>query len=158
MHRKMILALVLISMMALGGVAGCRGEEEAPVRDEPATFIALLDVNRDEEVVIDLGLHSGSGPLPADDTFGGRWELREADGALRAAADVHELDSVPGGSEKVVFTWRGKLAPGAYELSWGAPDYGGTVVAFEVVAEEDGSLALGPHQEVSNTTAFPPKR
>ena len=48
------------------------------------------------------------------------------------------------GSGKTAFPaeWKGKLSPGAYTLTWGAPAYGSTVVSFTVV-ERDGALSIG---------------
>lgn len=157
MRRRLIL-IFLLSVGLLLVLAGCEQEqaESIVVRDELVTFTTHLDVNDDEEVVVDLGVHSGSGPLAADETFGGRWELKSAAGQPRAAADVHEIDSVPGGTEKVIFTWSGELAPGKYEMTWGAPAYGGTMVEFEVVETADGEIRLGDHQDIHNTTAYPP--
>jgi hypothetical protein len=38
-------------------------------------------------------------------------------------------------------SWRGEIAPGSYELIWGAPGYGYTEMTFDVV-ERDGRLDL----------------
>lgn len=159
MRRRLIL-IFLLSVGLLLVPAGCEEEqaESTVVGDELVTFTAHLAVNDDEEVVVDLGLHSGSGPLAADETFNGRWELKSAEGEPRAAADVHEIDRVPGGTEEVIFSWRGKLTPGEYEMTWGAPAYGSTLVEFEVVETADGELRLGDHQDIYNTTAYPPAK
>lgn len=156
MHKRLGIT-VLMSLLFMGLLASCREEEALPVLARQVTFIAGLTVNEDQEVVIDLGIHNGSQPLPADETFNGRWEITDAEGAPRAAADVHELDSVPGGAEQVIFTWSGRLEPGTHELVWGAPGYGGTIVEFEVIEGEEGRLGVG-NQEIFHSTTYPPER
>jgi len=156
MHKRLGMAL-LMSLLFMGFVASCKEEEAPAVRARQVTFIAGLTVSEDQEVIIDLGIDNGSQPLPADETFNGRWEVTNAEGEPRAAADVHELDSVPGGAEQVIFTWSGRLEPGTHELVWGAPGYGGTIVEFEVIEEEEGRLRLG-EQAIFHSTAYPPKR
>lgn len=156
MYKRLALTL-LMGLLFMGLLANCREGKAPPVRTAQVTFNAEITVNEDQEVVIDLGLHNGGEPLPADETFNGRWEITDAEGEPRAAADVHELDSVPGGEEQVIFTWSGRLEPGAHELVWGAPGYGGTIIEFEVVEEEEGRLRLG-QQAIFHSTAYPPER
>ena len=147
----------LITLSLLVGLASCaQGNqvEDVPVRDKLVTFIAFINVTADEQVALDLGVSNTGNAVPADEAFNGVWRLEDKDGNLRAAGVVHTLPYLPGSQEEMLIRWTGALAPGSYQLTWGAPGYGTTVVGFDV-KEVDGHLQIGD-QEIFNTTSDPP--
>jgi hypothetical protein len=126
----------------------------ATIRDQLVTFIAFVNVSASEQVVLDLGVYNGGNDVPANEAFNGVWRLEHKEGTVRAAGIVHTLPRLPGGQEEMLIQWTGALAPGSYQLTWGAPGYGTTVVGFDV-KEVDGHLQIGD-QEISNATSDPP--
>lgn len=71
------------------------------------------------------------------------WGVSLTDDALRASGTaVLPPVSPSAGESQTVIGWNGPLDAGEYELSWGAPDLGSTVVEFEIVARDD-NLYLG---------------
>ena len=73
---------------------------------------------------------------------------------------MRKNEPVPGFSrlagEEILVTWEGVLDPGEYELTWGAPMYGGLVRRFEVVSASGGTRP-GDYQEEFHTTEYPPE-
>jgi hypothetical protein len=138
---------------------GCNLSRElqpAPA-DRLVTFYTILE-SRDEQVIISLGINnSGTRPLPADDSFGGTWELAGPSGAKRAGGWIGSLAALPGdGEEKILGQWSGELEPGTYILTWGAPTYGSTADRFEVQVEA-GQVRIGQH-ESHMSPQYPPDR
>jgi hypothetical protein len=150
---KIVLWMLLLALvMVLGACRSQSPTEEVPVRQLLLNFFAIVKAAPEEMVQMEIGV-SGVTELPDDPAFAGLWELRDAAGNRRAAGEIAELPRLAG--EQVLVTWQGQLDPGRYELTWGAPEYGGLVKVFEIV-EVDGHLQLGNHQDEYITTAYPP--
>ena len=146
----------LFVALLLVGVAACTSPADSPpIRDELITFIGLLDVTGNGQTTIDIGVHNGGNPLPADENFAGRWEVRDAQGELRAKGEVPQMPPLAGGNDTVFGIWSGSLEPGWYEFTWGAPNYGSVLISFELVEQGD-RLQIG-EQSLYNTTAYPPE-
>jgi len=143
---------LLASALFLGACRSQPPTADVPVRQLLLNFFAIVKATPEEEVQMEIGV-SGVNEVPADPAFAALWELRDEDGNLRAAGETPELPRVVG--EQVLVTWQGQLTPGRYELTWGAPQYGGLVKVFEVV-EVDGRLQLGNYQDEYITTVYPP--
>lgn len=147
--------LFLLLLAALGLLVACTETAATPaVGDKLVTFVARPIV-ADGETLIELGVHNGGNPLPADEAFNGRWELVGPTGDTpRAGGEFAELPTLPGGRETVLLRADAPLEPGAYRLTWGAPDYGAAVVEFNVVDTPQG-LQI-EYERVYETTDYPP--
>jgi hypothetical protein len=132
------------------GLLGCA--PRTPGEDSPElTFQAPLQMNPDEEIEFQLGIHNdGPDSFPGDTHFNGVMELRESSGKLRARMDLYELETLGPNQEISPVKWHGHLTPGIYNLTWGAPDYGCLAVDF-MVDYWDGCLTI-THQ---TTTEYP---
>lgn len=146
--------IALSLLVALASCAQGNQVEDVPIRDKLVTFIAFINVTADEQVALDLGVSDAGNAVPADEAFNGVWRLEHKDGNLRAAGVVHSLPRLSGSREEMLIRWTGALAPGSYQLTWGAPGSGTTVVGFDV-KEVDGHLQIGD-QEIFSTTSDPP--
>lgn len=148
--RYQILPVLSVLVLSLVFLSGCGNK--VPVRELKLNFLALASMNESEEVRLEMGI-SAVGEVEADPAFSGVWELRNDSGDLRASGQVAELSQQVG--EEILVVWEGVLDPGHYELTWGAPMYGGVIRRFEVVSE-GGDIRLGDYQEEFHTTEFPP--
>jgi hypothetical protein len=121
-------------------------------------FEAQVQVNSGQEFHASLGIeNTGQVAFAGDDAFDGEMELRYADGEqsgeLRARAEILALSRIEPGDTAWPVTWRGRLDPGAYTLTWGADRYGETRIQFQIV-ERDGRLYLGSwHQALAERQA-----
>lgn len=149
--RRLRYSLVLF-VIWLSGCAAIGPTPTLPTRGDLLSFTAEVDTAVDEEVVIKLGVHNEGNPVPKDEAFEGRWQLVGPDGQLRAAGRMFELSALPSG-EKSLLRWKGVLDLGNYVLTWGAPDYGATVLWF-AVKERDGALSIGD-QRIHDMTTYP---
>lgn len=114
------------------GLLGCTPRTPGGVFPE-LTFQAPLQMNPDEEIEFQLGIHNaGQDSFPGDTHFNGVMELRESSGKLRARMDLYELETLEPNQEVSPVNWHGHLSPGIYNLTWGAPDYGCLAVDFMV--------------------------
>ena len=140
---KTIKAILLsvLALIALVAVAGCA---RAPEPMPKLTFEVQLHVDAEGQTVVELGLHNtGEGDFAGDEDFCGVMEIRHEEGTPRARMDVLHLNQQLAPGEAVEFErCMLKLAPGAYNLVWGAPAYGSTVVDFSIV-ERHGKLTIG---------------
>ena len=130
--------------------AGC-GAPQPEVAAPTLGFEAHMEVNSDQELRVSLGIeNAGSSTFAGDERLDGEMELRRASGeqagALRARAEVKAVSSLEPGETAWPMSWRGRLEPGAYTLTWGAERYGATRIQFEIV-DRGGRLALGAWQQ-----------
>jgi hypothetical protein len=153
MKRKINVAFLLLLLLALAACQTAAPAPEATVRDLLLSFFAIVKEAPENEMQFEIGVN-GLTAVPADESFSGIWELRNAAGELRSAGEIFNLPAFSG--ENVLATWQGELEPGWYELTWGAPAYGGVVKLFEVV-EENGRFSLGMRQYEFITTNYPPE-
>ncbi|HSJ56352.1 MAG TPA: hypothetical protein VLC95_04175 [Anaerolineae bacterium] len=144
MHRKNA-AILLFALLLLTACDPLDpGPTPTPAPPQVGFSVTLRDVQPLGEMPIELRVSNmGTIPLPAD-TFRATFELRTKDGELRASgtALLPPL-AASTGEERTVIGWDGVLDAGEYELLWGAPELGSTLVEFEIVAE-NGRLRLGP--------------
>lgn len=143
---------LLALLIFISGCQNSTSSADAPMRELILNFFAIVKNATGGEFQMEIGI-SGVNVVPQDESFAGLWELRDEDGNLRASGEIPQLAQMVG--ENVLVSWKGELEPGQYELTWGAPNYGGLVKAFSVV-NEGGSLRLGDHLREHYTTAYPP--
>lgn len=151
LSRRLRYSLVLFAIW-LSGCVAIGPTPRLPTRGDLLSFTAEIDTAADEEVVIKLGVHNGGNPVPKDEAFEGRWQLVGPDDQLRAAGRMFELPALPSG-EKSLLRWKGVLDIGGYVLTWGAPNYGATVLQFSV-EEREGALSIGDRR-IHDMTTYP---
>jgi hypothetical protein len=139
---RILLCVLLIGLPACGCAAPKPGDA-TPI----LSLEAQMQVNAGQEFHASLGVkNTGQVSFAGDDAFDGEMELRYADGErageLRARAEIRALSRIEPGDAAWPTTWRGRLDPGAYTLTWGADRYGETRIQFQIV-ERDGRLYLG---------------
>ena len=155
-HRAWLFAALFIAIFAF--LPGCiSAREEAPTPTPggpPVTFVAQVKTTANDKVWIEYGIHNGGAPLPADNDFAGRLELHGPKG-LRAAVDAHQRSRLHGGQYTPLGSWESTLAPGKYEIIWGAPGYGGTSVQFTLKTRQGEPVI--DHQEILISPIYPPE-
>lgn len=140
MKRRWPLILTL-SAVLLGACAA--PTQPPPSRTHGLQPVAQIEAAGEDEIQIKLGfVNGGTDPYPAVENLGAGWTLEAVPDEARAGGRVHMLSEIAPSSEFYPVIWNGQLDPGAYRLTWGAPDIGSTVVAFEVVQEE-GRYRIG---------------
>ena len=119
------------------------------------TFRAPMQAGSGEELQVTLEVHNeGDARFPGDDAFDGVMQVRAANGVLRARIDIVSLGPIDPGESASLAAWRGKLEPGSYRLTWGAPGNGYTMVDFSIV--DDGRFYLGDEVVTTRHEGDPP--
>jgi hypothetical protein len=152
MKTKLLIPSLVVGLLLL---AACtRFSAQTPQTDQ-LNFKVQLGINADAETVAQLGVDNvGTEKFPGDKAFNGEMELRDESGNLQASAQVLPLAPLAPGETEFPLEWTGKLAPGRYQLTWGAPAYGSAVVDFTIV-EHDGVLSIGEQTSVTSTPLPP---
>ena len=129
--------------LTLLALVGCATSPEPTPEAAKLTLEVGVNMDADGEAVLKFGAHNtGPADFPGDEDFVGKWELTDGAGALRASGSLRIMGLLGSGETAFPVEWKGKLSPGAYTLTWGAPAYGFTVVSFTVV-ERGGALSIG---------------
>jgi hypothetical protein len=149
------LSLLVVLALSLAGCGTSLQTADPPVRELLINFFATIRTTPDDEVRMEIGV-SGAEVVPADDAFNGLWELWDMDGNLRASGSVTRQPELYGGQEHVMVEWQSSLLPGSYELTWGAPNYGGMTMIFDVLSH-GGRIQIG-EQQIFMTATYPPGR
>ena len=133
--------LLLIAVMIVTVLVGC-GVSTAREATQ-LEFRAPMEVNSRQHWHVSLGVWNvGEATFRAYQAFNGAMELRDGVGEEVGRIQVSTLWDLEPDQPAWPASFRSKLAPGAYTLTWSAPDYGGIVVDFTVI-ELDGWLYLG---------------
>jgi hypothetical protein len=139
-----ILWMLLLAVL----LTGC-AEDEQPAIDQvitPPSFSVVLEVNAAQETHGSLVVTNPSEDIfPADDDFNAEMNLYDQAAQPRAKVEAHVIQEIQPGESIYLSSGRWKLDPGVYFLTWGAPEYGGSVTVFSVI-EESGRLYLGKSQ------------
>lgn len=141
-------------LLVLATMVGCLPDvllHREPTKDDLAliTFRTHVQVNAQGQFEADLEVYNaGKKSFPGDDAFHGVMEIRDAEGTLRARAEVVPLGALKRDSSAFPIYWQDRLPAGRYRLVWGAPQYGGVEQQFAIV-ERDGRLYLGEDQTVA---------
>ena len=148
MRTKLSSALMIIVLLTLAGCSvSLKREREAA----PLEFQAPMNVNSREQFHASLGVRNvGTEPFRGYEAFNGSMELRDETGEQVSRIQVTTLWYLEPGEAAWPAAFRSKLAPGAYQITWGAPDYSSVVVDFTIV-EHDGRLYMG--EESIQTTS-----
>lgn len=140
----------LLSIVAIVSVlAGCglpAGSEVAQL-----AFEAQMNVDSGQRFHVSLGVRNvGQGRFRAYEDFGGVMELRDANGVEVGRISIATLWELAPGNAGWPAAYASMLPAGAYQLTWGAREYGAVTVEFTIV-ELDGWLYLG-EQSIQNTS------
>jgi len=133
--------IFLSSMMAIL-MNGCTSKTQFAT-SEIIDFLAQVQTNTNNEVEISLQLISPDRDFDADPEFNAKMELFDQNNELRAEANMPQNPFMKKGETYQLFTWRGILEPGVYQLDWSCADFGGSRVSFEVVKNPSGSISIG---------------
>jgi hypothetical protein len=152
MKTKLLIPLLTVGLLL---PVGCTRIPAQTSQSDQLNFKVQLGINADAETVAQLGVDNiGTDKFPGDEAFNGEMELRDESGKLQASAKVLPLAPLAPGETEFPLEWTGKLAPGRYQLTWGAPAYGSTMVDFTIV-ERDGVLSIGEQTSVTSTPLPP---
>lgn len=129
--------------IVVGALVGCTTSPEPTPKAAKLTLEVGVNMDADGEVVLRFGAHNtGPADFPGDEDFVGKWELTDEAGDLRASGGLRIIGPLGSGKTAFPAEWKGKLVPGAYTLTWSAPDYDSIVVNFTIV-ENGGKLVIG---------------
>lgn len=127
---------------ALLGLSGCAGAVQPTPGAPRLIFEVRLSVDSEGATIARLGVrNTGTVPFPEDEALAGMAELRDAAGLLQHRSEIMVRGPLAPGEVVFPYQWRGELAVGEYQLTWGAEGYGSTVASFTIV-ERDGRLSL----------------
>ena len=133
--------ILLIAVMIVAVLVGCGVSTAREARQ--LEFRAPMEVYSRQRWHVTLVLWNvGEATFRAYQAFNGTMELRDGVGEEAGRIQVCTLWDLEPDQPAWSASFRSKLAPGAYTLTWSAPDYGGIVVDFTVI-ELDGWLYLG---------------
>ena len=141
------LIFLLSTMVIL--VSGCTSKTQLAT-SEIIEFLSQVQTNANNEVEISLQLTSPNRDFDADPEFNAKMELIDQNDELRAVANMPQNPFMKKGEVYQLFTWRGKLEPGVYQLNWSCADFGGSSVSFEVVKYPSGLISIANQTIVSN--------
>jgi hypothetical protein len=160
---------VLVLILLTAAIAGCgmfpinifpseiiKGNADV-VMPRPAFMdpVAKLRGSVDGTVSITLGVANLSHQQVAEvEDFDGRWQIMDADGAIRAQGRWAHLGSLQSEEAQYPMTWQGRLDPGSYTLVWGAPELGSLVKGFTVEVSGDTVRVLPGPIQLNDT--YPP--
>ena len=143
--KRIILFLFLIDITLGGCMTKDISEEKTQME-----FLSQLETNSNNEVEITLQLIAPNGDIEKDPEFQAKMELFNENNELRAEANMPERPFMKKGELYQIFTWRGQLDPGQYQLKWSSAKFGGTDVSFEVVQNPSGLISIGNLSIVNN--------
>lgn len=143
--KRIILFLFLIVITLSGCMTKDVSEEKTKIE-----FLSQLETNSNNEVEITLQLIAPNGDIEKDPEFQAKMELFNENNELRAEANMPERPFMKKGELYQIFTWRGQLDPGQYQLKWSSAKFGGTDVSFEVVQNPSGLISIGNLSIVNN--------
>ena len=126
--RKTILFLLVLVFSAC--TTNNSGNISQQLNESNLEFMTDIQVNENNEVEISLQMISHQRDLEADPDFNAKMELFNENNELRAEAFMPENPNMKKGEVYQVFTWRGILEPGTYQLNWFAKDYEGCRISY----------------------------
>jgi hypothetical protein len=127
---------VLLAVLAGCGISAGPGAA-------PLAFEAQMNVDSGQRFHVSLGVRNvGETRFRAYENFGSVMELHDASGAEVGRISVATLWELAPGNAGWPAAYASQLPAGAYQLTWGASDYGSVTVDFTIV-ELDGWLYLG---------------
>jgi hypothetical protein len=138
---SILVRFLLSTVLMLLALASCgTSPERGPAQ---LKFEAPMNVNSSQQWHVSLGVRNmGEEAFRDYEFFNGAIELRDSVGEEVSRIQVTNLWALEPGQPAWPAALRHELAPGAYTLTWNAPEHGGIVVDFSIV-ELDGWLYLG---------------
>ena len=151
MRKRFFLLLGPMALLVL--LAGCGAYiKSAPVQ---LSFAAPMNVDSSQRFHVSLGVRNLSeARFREHATFNGTMELHDASGEEVGRVQVATLWELAPGNAGWPAAYANKLPAGAYQLTWGTPEYGSVTVDFTIV-ELDGWLYLG-EESIQNTASEAP--
>jgi hypothetical protein len=151
MRERLFLLLSLMATLAVLGGCGASADSE-PV---PLAFEAPMNVDSGQRFHVSLGVRNlGEERFRKYESFNGKMELHDDAGEEVGRIQVATLWELAPGGAGWPAAYASKLPAGAYQLTWGAPDYGSITVDFTIV-ELDGWLYLGGERIQSTAGTVP---
>jgi len=148
MCKRLFFLLSLMAVLAV--LAGC-GVSVNPESPQLA-FEAQMNVDSAQRFHVSLGVRNvGKTRFRAYQDFGGVMRLHDASGAEVGRISVATLWELAPGNAGWPAAYASQLPAGAYQLTWGAPDYGSVTVDLTII-ELDGWLYLGK-QSIQSTAS-----
>lgn len=155
MRKWIVLVALALSLIALVKCNPITEADDMRETTTDVTFNIVLGEAPDGQLTAEFLLKNNSAArLPRDDAFDSTWELSNADGEVRMSGVVNRITGIEAGDEETLATWTSELESGSYVLSWGAPDYGASVVTFDV--EKRGPRLFIGRQTIKTGLDFPP--
>lgn len=152
MRTRSFLLLGLMALVAL--LAGCGPDAESA----PASlaFEAPMNVDSSQQFHVSLGVRNvGEARFREYASFNGTMSLRDASGEEIGRIQVATLWDLAPGNAGWPAAYTSQLPAGAYQLTWGSPEYGSVTVDFTLV-ELDGWLYLG-EESIQSTAGDAPE-
>jgi WD40 repeat protein len=147
MRKKLLLLSGLMATLVL--LAGCGAPAGAGATQ--LAFEAQMNVDSGQRFHVSLGARNvGEARFRDYQAFNGVMKLRDDTGGNCGSISVATLWDLAPGNAGWPAAYASQLPAGAYQLTWGAPDYGSVTVDFTIV-EFDGWLYLG--KELIQSTA-----
>jgi len=113
--------LILTLILFLISTVGCTTSQQQS-RIPNLNFEVSIKQNLDRDFLISLGVwNTGSGMFEGDDNFNGVMEVWDEGGNICTRAEIFRFDALEHGESVFPITWRGKLLPGEYKLTWLPP-------------------------------------
>ncbi|MBW6473588.1 MAG: hypothetical protein K0B14_10715 [Anaerolineaceae bacterium] len=141
--------LILFLLLFVISISGCARNDQSTEKQK-IDFLAQVISNSNNEVEISLQLITPNRDIEKDPDFNAKMELFNQNKELRAEANMPERPFMKKGELYHIFTWRGQLDPGVYQLKWSSANFGGTTVSFEVVQNPSGLISIGNLSIVNN--------
>jgi hypothetical protein len=152
MYKRFFLLLCLMALVVL--LASCGPDaKSAPAN---LAFEAPMNVDSSQRFHASLGVRNvGETRFREYTSFNGMMVLHDVSDEEVGRIQVTTLWELAPGNAGWPAAYASKLPAGAYQLTWGAPDYGSVTVDFTIV-ELDGWLYLG-EQSIQSTAADAPE-
>jgi hypothetical protein len=151
LSQRFFLSVGLIVMVTMLASCGLFSEPGTP----RLAFEAPMNVDSGQRFHVSLGVENqGDVPFRKYEAFNGAMDLRNDAGEEVGRIQVTTLWELAPGDAAWPAAYASKLPAGAYQLTWGAPDYGSVTVDFTIV-EVDGWLYLGK-ESIQSTAGTAP--
>ena len=154
MSRRLFSLLSLMTILVV--LTGCG--VSASSKNAQLAFEAQMDVDSDQRFHVSLGVRNmGEARFREYENFRGKMELRDDAGAEIGRISVATLWELAPGNAGWPASYASNLSAGAYQLTWGSPDYGSVTIDFTLI-ERDGQIYLSEESVQSTSEAVSMKK
>ena len=148
--RLFCLLALIVAILMLAGCGFPGSSEEAQL-----AFEAQMQVDSAQRFHVSLGVRNVGQTRYRDyQSFNAAMQLLDSAGAKLGSVSVATLWELAPGNAGWPAAYASKLPAGAYQLTWGSPEYSSIVVDFTIV-ELDGWLYLGRESIQSTASVVP---